>query len=188
MSIFFQDFPKIEYDFWKQGKYITITNTTKRFAPLKEILNKSILYYDYEIGANQRPDTVSHMIYGSVDYEWILFMFNEIFDPYYQWPLSYNEFKSYLEVKYGSVEASTQLIKEYRYITTPYQKLDDGTIIQERSLVIDQSYYSTLPDYERKIIYAYDYEVEKNNSRSRIKLLDPVYLPQINAEKQKIFK
>lgn len=188
MSNYFKDFPIIDYNFQRRGTLIKTVNTTKRFTILHKVLDNITLYHQYLIKEGQRPDIVSDLLYNSVDFDWLILMVNQRFDPYYQWPLFYNEFNQYLEDKYGSVSASTQLVKEYRMITVPYQKLYDGTVINEQSLVIDHDLYLTLPDYERKLVYAYDYEFNLNESRRKIKVLSSAYLSQITNEKSDIFK
>ncbi len=185
--IYFKNFPKVQYDVFRDGKQYTLVNTTKRFAPIKSLLNNAVLYYPYKIRDGQRPEIVSHIMYNTTDYDWIIILFNTILDPYYEWPLSYNEFNQFLENKYGSIAASTQTIKEYRMIVTPYEKLYDGTVIEEDSLVIDHDTYLNLEDFKRKIVYAYDYEVQLNDKRKNINILDKVYIPQLLKEKEKIF-
>jgi hypothetical protein len=73
-------------------------------------------------------------------------------------------------------------------ITVPGQKLLDGTVIQEQSLIIDHDTYLSLPDYQRKVVYAFDYETQLNDKRIEIQIVDKIYIPQILAEKDRVFQ
>jgi hypothetical protein len=48
----------------------------------------------------ERPDTLAHKIYGKSDLHWVILLFNEIIDPYYEWPLTTSELDSYIAYKY----------------------------------------------------------------------------------------
>ena len=188
MSIYFKDFPVVKYDLFRTGNLIDMTNITKRFRILNDVLDNSKLYYDYEIKEGQRPDIVSHILYNSVDYDWLILMVNQKLDPYYSWSLTNDVFEKYLEEKYGSVPTSMQTVHSYNFIERAFERFSDGTVVDEKLLVVDQTYYNTLPANQRKIIYAYDYEFKKNEDRRKIKVLDPAFIPQIDREKENIFK
>ena len=68
MANYFRNFPIIQYDAFRTGNLVTTTNITKRFNVLEKVLNRSIIYYNYTIRDGERPDIVSHKMYGSVDY------------------------------------------------------------------------------------------------------------------------
>jgi hypothetical protein len=166
---------------------VRATNILRRFTPLSDVLQNATIYYPYTIKNGQRPDIVSFIMYKTVDYDWLLLMFNSMLDPYYSWPLFYDEFNAFLEDKYGSVEASTQQIYQYQKIVRNWTKLYDGTILPEKTLVIDETTYNSLPATNRKLVFAYDYEHDLNESRRQIQIIDSVYIPQIMQEKAKIF-
>ena len=88
----------------------TVNNiiTSIRF---KEAVSKyNIVYYPYTIAEGERPDIIASNYYGDERYAWLVLLANNVIDPYYQWPLSTNEFNDYIMDKYGSVaEAFTQI-------------------------------------------------------------------------------
>jgi len=64
------------------------------------IKNKDSLFDAYTIGEGDRPDTLAFKIYGRADLHWVILLFNELIDPYYNWPLSQRELDLYLDQKY----------------------------------------------------------------------------------------
>jgi hypothetical protein len=187
MPVYFKEFPKLQYGFRPDlDKTMTMVNILRRFRPVREVLERAVIYYTYDIKDGERPDIVSHKIYETVDYDWIILMFNMRFDPYYSWPLSYEEFNTFLKKKYGSVESSTQTIHHYEQIIQAKSVQWNGNVIPERSLVIDSTVYAQLPADQRRIVYCYDYENDRNEKRRTIKLVDSTYIPQILEVKKKI--
>jgi hypothetical protein len=185
--IYFNNFPQINYSMDKSKDTNLVTNIFNRFAPLETVLKQSLVYYPYFIEDGETPEIVSFKMYDTMDYHWIIMMFNQIHNPYYQWPLSYDQFNSFLEYKYGSMEASTQQIHHYEYIIQQKERLYDGTIIEEKSLIVDEDMFNTLDFSERRIVYNYDYELNLNESKRKIQILDSIFIPQILQEKAIIF-
>lgn len=62
--------------------------------------NREGLYEPYQIKDGERPDTLAHKIYGKSELHWVILLFNEIIDPYYEWPLSTDEVNRYIAYKY----------------------------------------------------------------------------------------
>lgn len=64
------------------------------------IKNKDSLFDAFIVGEGDRPDTLAFKLYGRSDLHWIILLFNELIDPYYNWPLSQRELDLYLDQKY----------------------------------------------------------------------------------------
>lgn len=186
MAVFFNDFPIIDYDINGKGDTVQATDIFRRFRPIQELMNNITIYYTYDVMDGERPDIVSYKFYKTVDYDWIILMFNKMRDRYFDWPMSYREFTDFIKKKYGSIQNAMQTVHEYRMILQPHQVLNDGTVVQERSLIVDETTYYSLPAHERKIVYAYDYYNELNEKRRTIKIPNEIYLGQILQEKETI--
>jgi len=185
---YFDYFPQVSYDMNKDGRnLVSVTNIIRRFKPIDTVIMNARLYDSHYVQDGERPDTVSNWYYNSPFYDWLVLMFNQILDPYFQWPLTYNQFRLYLEKQYGSYQNSTQLIHHYEWITTPQSQLVDGTNIAERVLWVDQATYLSLPFDETRTVYVYDYETKMNQQNHIIKILDPSYIPQLERERASIF-
>ena len=56
---------------------------------------------------------------------------NDIIDPYYDWPLNYQNFINYMKSLYGSVDGAKSTVYEYRKILSEQTTLIDGTVKYE---------------------------------------------------------
>ena len=116
MSEYFSNYPKIAYD-------ITGTNTTNpNFTVAVNLMVRNkirdavesdvTIFYPYIIPEGMRPDVLAYQYYGDTQYTWSVLLVNNIIDPYWEWPLSYKDFRGYVTTKYGSIENS-HAIKHY---------------------------------------------------------------------------
>lgn len=64
------------------------------------IKNREGLFEKYQIREGERPDTLAYKFYGRSELHWIILMFNEIVDPFYEWPLTTNELNSLITYRY----------------------------------------------------------------------------------------
>lgn len=76
--------------------------------------NSPYVFYPYEIKHQLRSDVISEYYYNDSQLDWLIYMSNEIIDPYYGWYLDDYKLEALLVEKYGSIEKSIKLIKEYR--------------------------------------------------------------------------
>lgn len=187
-SYYFKPFPTISYDLGYTGKSETVTNVMLRFKINEVLKQRPMNYYNYTIPEGDRPDNVAFSLYGDPKLSWLLLIVNNFYDPFYEWPLSYRDFISYLRSKYGKVETAQSTVHEYRKILNRQSELFDGTIVRKRTLVVDQTTYDSLPTDEREVIYKYDYEDQLNESRRNILYPPDRLIPSIVSDVQSIFE
>ena len=94
---YFENFPIVEYN----GK--KVRDITRRNNFVKNISTNPMLFLPYTVKQNERAEDVANFYYGSVDYVWLVYMANQIIDPYYEWPMDEETFNNYLIAKYGDV-------------------------------------------------------------------------------------
>jgi len=188
--LYFTPFPTISYKIPNSTKSIPVTDITRRFSVANFLNNSSVAFDTYFVQDGERADSVAYDYYNDVTMDWLILLVNEIHDPYFQWPLSYEEMDSYLRDKYGSIEVTQKTIHHYeKIIQQGYIQNDNGTqrVVPEKTLVIDETTYISLSDFERKIKTIYEYEVELNEDRRKIYLLDLNYLLIIKNQHPNIF-
>lgn len=96
MSKYFTYFPIIDY----HGKQVR--NITRRSKIKDELLSDPFIYLPYTIADGEKPETVAELYYGSVDDTWLVLLANNMTDPYYDWPMSDEEFDQYFIDKYAN--------------------------------------------------------------------------------------
>lgn len=186
MSFIFSRWPTVEYDFKKNGKKTTVTNVTLRFKLAEALRTKSAVMYEYNVKTGERPDIIAAKYYGDASLDWLILLANNIIDPQWEWPLDDRSFDNYIRGKYGSKEAAQQQILFYELVTQQQQVLYDGTIIPKKSVIVDQETLIDRTRDERYLgggpVYAYDYELEQNDKKAIIKILDKQFVNNIVSQ------
>ena len=62
----------------------------------------------------ERPDLLSYNYYGSSKFDWMIYLTNNIVDPYYDYYKSSEDFNSYIATKYGSNSNARSITLFYR--------------------------------------------------------------------------
>lgn len=199
MSNYFSYFPKTEHDLTNIGKKVQLTNIMRRFKIPSNLTMRSDVYYEYDIQEGDRPDTVAEKYYGDSKYAWLVLHYTNIEDVHFDWPLSTYDFEEFIKGKYGSLTQAQSEVHEYRIylsklkdgvkVPAESEVLPNGDILKERVVVVDQQTYNSTPSNFRKAsVSKYDYEVELNEQRRSIRLLDKRYLSQIRDEVEDILR
>ena len=155
---YFSDFPQIEY----QGKIAR--NLISRPKIKETLLNNPTAIYDYTVSNDLRPDQVAHLYYGDSELLWLIFLANNITDPYYSWPLTQSQFKDHLVAKYGSVATAQSTVKHYKHNTK-------GTIITKDTYDLNNTFNNIIAG-QYTAVSAYTFEDELNESKRNIKIID----------------
>lgn len=127
---YFNKFPLINYN----GH--TAVNLLTRAQLSKTTRNEKTLFYPYTIRDYDRADNLSENYYDSPEYSWLIWMTNDIVDPYYDYPLSDDDFEAYVTDKYGSIAEANRKIKYYR---TKWVN-DEGIITPAQFEALDSRY------------------------------------------------
>ena len=176
MSFMFDRWPTVSYDVKKNGKPIELTNITLRFKINELLRDKSVVMYDYDVQDGERPDIIAYKYYDDETLDWVILLINNIIDPQFEWPLDDRSFERYMRKKYGSLETAKQTVHVYEKILRQQSVLFDGTIIPEKRVVVDKDTYDLTSPTLRRTVDKYTYELELNEARSRIKILDNRYI------------
>lgn len=155
---YFNNLPTIEYG-TKVARNLITRPKIKEF-----ILGNPNVIYDYVIKDGERPDVIANAYYGDSNFVWLIFLANNIVDPYYDWPLTQEQFKDFIIDKYGSVETAKNTIKHYKHKTK-------GTIITKDTYDLNATMLKIVAsDYQS--VDVYKFEDEANEAKRSIKLID----------------
>ena len=119
--------------------------------------NNKMVYYPYTLTEGDRADIISDYYYGSPGYSWLVWMSNEIVDPYYGMPMTEADFTDFIMSKYGSIKNAMRKIKFYRnnwsdhpgQITVAEYKALEGRYKKYYDPVVDLD-YNPIAYYRRK--------------------------------------
>ena len=188
MSNYFSYFPTVKHDLKQDGSIVTVTNILKRFKIHDDVREQTEIFYPYQLQDGDRPDVVAEKYYGNANYAWLVLFSNNIVDPVKEWPLYGTDFTNYLKSKYGSIElANTTTKKRYKVLSAAFKKID-GTVIPKRRVEIDETTFNTLSEADKEFQTAYEYEVEVNDDKRKIHLIDVAYLSIITDQVENILR
>ena len=155
---------------------VLLSNITSRAVIAERLKQTQVSLQDYIIRDEQRPDTVSQILYNTPNYTWVILMVNNIFT-LYDWPLTNEEFDAYIISKYGSTSAATSDTNVY-WMTY-------GTRLSTR---VDATTYNGLAaDRKGDIVNSYDQEIINNDAKRRIKVVPAASIPLIVSAFRSLF-
>ena len=166
---YFSNFPLTVYNLNNSNRndFKIVTDITKRFT-IKDILGNysASSFFEYYIEDGQRPDIIASIYYEDERLDWLVLLINEVYDPYFEWPMKADDFNQYIISRYGSIPNAYQTVHHYEQILNIQERVptNNGNFISipERTLIIDHDTYVGLAAYERKLVSVYDYEFDKN--------------------------
>jgi hypothetical protein len=123
MTKYFSRFPLVDYDGTPAKNILARVDFTDQ--------SKKDIYvnFDYVLqDGSTRPDVLSFNYYNSAQYDWLIYMTNNIIDPYHDYYKSQEDFKSYIVGKYGSAEVARSKILFYRNDWAPDESMISETI------------------------------------------------------------
>lgn len=188
---YFETLPKIVITENKVSK--VLTNLLARTNVIQGLINNPLLFYTYDIQESDTPEIIAHKYYDDIERYWIVLLVNQIFDAQWNWPLESRVFNDYLTSKYstGELEEAHHYEKiitktDNTSNTTTTEKITIGS--EEYDSLIETATTYTLPsgtvtvEITKQIVNNYEYEVELNESKRNIKLLNNNYVQEIESE------
>ncbi len=121
MGNFFDKFPLVSFTVDKKllNEYDTVTNVLFRIGIIKDVMENNVnAYYYYIIQDGDRPEILAEKVYGDAQAHWVILYANNIYDPYYDWPMDDRTFEKYIIKKYGSLEWAKINYHHYEKVIT----------------------------------------------------------------------
>jgi hypothetical protein len=187
MSRYFTFFPKTVYD------NQTVVDLTKRVQIIEDLRSNPYGLLPYTVKDDERPEDVSLYYYGDQNKVWMIYLANNIVDPYTQWPMSTENLDKTIIAKY-SAQANTS---GYGVLTWAQNtNLTDNIV--HYSNTSDPSIKITPTSYDRGLQYGtyistewtpvriYEYEFGLNEDRRAIFLINAVYANQLETDLKKV--
>ena len=131
---YFESFPQTSFTLDSNspiGNRQLVTNILARSTFLREIANNTSIAYEYNVKESDTPEIVAHKVYGDAYRGWIVLLFNNIINPFYDWPLKTDAFDNYIFKKYGQdIDTARATIHHYEKETTK-KSVYNGLLIDE---------------------------------------------------------
>jgi|TARA_R110000868_G_scaffold4930_1_gene30663 hypothetical protein len=215
MAKYFNYFPKTFYSSNNASTGLdSVTNIIARFGFEQSLKNNSSAFYKYQIQESDTPEIIAYKYYGSAEKHWIVLLFNDIIDPQFDWPLTYDTLIDFVDAKYTANGAanttvqsglawamSTNNVQAYYKIVTKTD-IDNVTLIEK--IQVDANTYANVATSSTTITLQsgdvvtqavtkekktyYDYEMEQNESKREITLIKNEFVKDIEKEFKRVIK
>lgn len=223
---YFKELPVVQYPSLEDGGSTSrlLTNILTRSAFLREIVENTALFYEYQVKDAETPEIIADKLYGDPKRYWIVLLFNQLSDPAYDFPLTAEQLHDFIISKYDqSLEDSQTTIHHYEErvkrttfylnaiqnreesvytISAQYQNPNTGVVENRPYLpgVADTniggpSYTETFTNnisVEVSTSYwaisNYAFEVDHNEQKRNIKLLDKAYVIPVENEFKRLMR
>lgn len=86
-----------------------VTNVIAKVKFDQSVQENLAIFYPYTIIQGERADQIAARVYDDPTLDWIIYLSNDITDPYYDWPLSQEQFNQYIIAKYGSISKAEEI-------------------------------------------------------------------------------
>ena len=116
---FFSQFPLTDYKINGSNINTSLIDIYRHVDVNETLIDDITGYRYYDIKDGERPDVVSHKLYGNPEYHWTFFVANEKLNSLDDWPRSYNEQISYIDKKYDEYSV-LEFIPTQEYIGNLY--------------------------------------------------------------------
>ena len=112
---YFKNFQQISYS------NTTVVDITERVTLVKQAIDNPLLYYPTNIANDIRPDQLAYKQYQDPYTSWIIYLSNDIVDPYFEWYLNDSQLINFVKDKYGSMDSAMNKVAYYinNYIDQP---------------------------------------------------------------------
>jgi len=211
MSKYFKYFPQTIYSLQDNVTSLdTITNLTSKFSFAEDFKNNTSLYYQYSVTDGETPEMLAHKIYGDSEKHWVILAMNDMFNPLLDWPIEQRSLVNIIDKKYldnagpgqtglewaqqnyyayYKIETQTNPLTEDKFITTT--QIDANTygdlVTTSQSYTLDDDNVITISIKGEAKTY-YEHEIDTNENKRLIKILNPQYLPIVDEEFRNVFK
>lgn len=91
---YFDKFPTTSYN------NVLVRDITRRVNFLRQTVENPYVFLPYTIKDGERAEDIAYHYYGDPNYVWLVYLSNNIIDPYHEWPMDSETFNQYIIDKY----------------------------------------------------------------------------------------
>jgi len=140
MSNYFRKLPNLDYPTLLKTKqsntdYIETKNLFRRVKIREDLFSNFVVFDQYKIIGDERPDNVAEKVYGDDNLDWVILMSNNIIDVKNEWPMTQSDLNTYTNEKYTQKE----LTYIHHYETIEFRDRNNQLLVPAGKIV-DESF------------------------------------------------
>lgn len=158
---YFTDMPLVVYSDRLQ------VNITRRAGIANQFKEDPSYYVEYNIQESDTPEIIADKIYDDATLAWIVLDMNNIVNVFDEWPMTQPAIESFINEKYTNPFA----VRHY--------------ISGSNGMIVDPTLN---PAWDNIPVTNYEYELEQNEMKRKIKLLLPDYVGTVISRHQELMR
>ena len=164
--MYFTNFEKGYYDLKGDGQQKLVIDLMTRVKVREKVIDEMSLYDTYDVPSGERPEDTAFKHFGSATYHWVILLTNNITDAFYEWPMSEQDFETFLKDKYSNPDG----IHHYEVTTSSGKRTGNGPDDYSHKIEVNSDASGAQSVSNR------EYEQRLQDSKRTINLLNPEYL------------
>ena len=176
--MYFSSFPVIPYGS-TDGTVKNVTNLLRRVAIRTKVKSNAALYDTYNVKNGETPEIIADKLYEDPELHWVVLLINNVTDRYHDWPMSEQQFSTYVNEKYSNPDGIHHYeISQESGDTTQKIEVYDPDLISS-----DTDAYTSATAITNR-----EYEESEQDKKRKIRLLDPEFIDQFVDEFKNLMK
>jgi hypothetical protein len=176
--MYFKALKKGGYDINGDGVKKLVTDLFTRVKMREKILDEASLYDSYDVPEGERPEVTAFKHFGDTELHWVILLTNNITDVYYDWPLSFQDFETFIKNKYANPDG----VHHYEITQSSGPQVGSGPSDYDHKIEVNSTVTGAQSVSNR------EYEQRLQDQKRSIKLLDPAYLTAFIEEFENLVK
>ncbi len=144
----------------------------------EKVIDEISLYDKYDVPSGERPEDTAFKHFGSAQYHWIVLLTNSITDAFYDWPMSEQNFETFITDKYSNPDGIHHYELTQSSGKTKANGPDDYSYLIEVNSDTAGAQSVSNREYEQRI----------QDTNRQINLLNPAYLNTFIEEFNKLVR
>ena len=176
--MYFSSFPIIPYGS-TDGTVKNVTNLLRRVAIRTKVKSNAALYDTYNVKNGETPEIIADKLYEDPELHWVVLLINNVTDRYHDWPMSEQQFSTYVNEKYSNPDGIHHYeISQESGDTTQKIEVYDPDLISS-----DTDAYTSATAITNR-----EFEESEQDKKRKIRLLDPEFIDQFVDEFKNLMK
>ena len=163
--MYFSKFPQGNYDLKGDGNFKLVTDIIRRVKVRSKIIDEASLYDKYDVPSGEKPEL-----------HWVILMTDNITDRYYDWPLSLQDFETFITDKYTNPDG----IHHYEVTRSSGKTSGNGPDDYSHKIEVNSDASGAQSVSNR------EFEQRLQDQKRLIKLLNPSFLGLFITEFEKL--
>ena len=170
--MYFRKFEKGFYDLKGNGNEKLVTDLMTRVKVRDKVIDEISLYDKYDVPSGERPEDTAFKHFGSSQYHWVILLTNNITDVYYDWPMSEQDFETFIKDKYSNPDG----IHHYEITQSSGKQTGEGPADYSHKIEVNSDTAGA------ESVSNIEYERREQDKKRQIRILLPQYLSVFEDE------